>query len=193
MVESERVDATTPEAILDVFRLPYRWAAESFQTEGRTLDVGGGEDRIGHALLGADDIDTDPGLDNTFTGSVLDLPFADRSYALVLCFETIEHVAKPLQALSELLRVTGSRLIVGSVNSDGPNFVRSGQRWEPIWKGSSNAFHLSEMGQVAFAQLFSGLDVSFYSSVETMFPDGLAIVRGLERHAVANYAMVRVR
>lgn len=39
-------------------------------------------------------------------GDVEDLPFADKSFDYVFCFECIEHVANPIRALRELSRVT---------------------------------------------------------------------------------------
>ncbi|MGZ4278359.1 MAG: class I SAM-dependent methyltransferase [Solirubrobacteraceae bacterium] len=64
-------------------------------------------------------------------GDVLELPFADGEFDLVVSFETIEHVAEPERALSEFARVVGpdGLLIVSTPNAgeyleDNPFHVR---------------------------------------------------------------------
>jgi SAM-dependent methyltransferase len=51
-------------------------------------------------------------------GDLMELPFADGSFEVVVCFEAIEHVADPLAALDELRRVLvpGGVLTVSSPN-----------------------------------------------------------------------------
>lgn len=44
--------------------------------------------------------------------SVLELPFADGEFDLVLCLEVLEHMPDPDAALAELCRVAGGRLVV---------------------------------------------------------------------------------
>lgn len=39
-------------------------------------------------------------------GDILNLPFADNSFDLVLCFQVLEHLSEPGQALRELCRVS---------------------------------------------------------------------------------------
>jgi len=53
-------------------------------------------------------------------GDLRDLPFADNSFDLAVCFETIEHMQQGEQALSELRRVLrpGGRLVISSPNPD---------------------------------------------------------------------------
>jgi ubiquinone/menaquinone biosynthesis C-methylase UbiE len=48
------------------------------------------------------------------TGSVVDLPFADRSFDVVGCFEVLEHLPGdlPRRALSELARVTRQSVVL---------------------------------------------------------------------------------
>jgi SAM-dependent methyltransferase len=48
---------------------------------------------------------------------ILDLPFPDNSFDLLLCLEVLEHIPDPGPALSELARV-GSRDIIFSVPSE---------------------------------------------------------------------------
>jgi ubiquinone/menaquinone biosynthesis C-methylase UbiE len=54
-------------------------------------------------------------------GSVLALPYADRSFDLVLALEMLEHVDDPGAALAEIARVTA-----GTVLLSVP--------WEPVWR-----------------------------------------------------------
>lgn len=44
--------------------------------------------------------------------SVLDLPFADASFDLVLCLEVLEHIDKPDAALVELSRVSAEHVLI---------------------------------------------------------------------------------
>lgn len=46
------------------------------------------------------------------TGSVLELPFPEGAFDLVLCTEVLEHLERPEQALSELLRVSSDRVLI---------------------------------------------------------------------------------
>jgi ubiquinone/menaquinone biosynthesis C-methylase UbiE len=45
-------------------------------------------------------------------GSVYDLPFPDRSFDVVTCTEVLEHLTDPAGALSELVRVARSGVVV---------------------------------------------------------------------------------
>lgn len=57
-------------------------------------------------------------------GSVLDLPFNDNSFDVVLSTEVIEHTTDPLQALREIVRVArpGGRVLV----------TTPGRLWQPV-------------------------------------------------------------
>ena len=44
--------------------------------------------------------------------SVYELPFADAEFELVLCLEVLEHLGRPADAVAELARVSGERLVV---------------------------------------------------------------------------------
>lgn len=170
--------------LIDAYlQAPYRWARHVLPAP--ILEVGGGSRRLGHTLLGATDLDHDPACGNDVTGDMLALPFAEASFASVLCLETIEHCATPLLALAELLRVARHVVLVGSVNHDGPNFLGT----DALWKGSSNPYHLSEMGTRAFRRLFGGLSVAFYGSLLTVEAT-IAICPGLHAGALSHYAFV---
>jgi len=45
-------------------------------------------------------------------GNLLELPFADSSFDLVLCLEVLEHLPEPGAGLSELLRVSGRDVVI---------------------------------------------------------------------------------
>ena len=45
-------------------------------------------------------------------GSVLDMPFPDDSFDLVLCSEVLEHLDQPEKALEELLRVSSDDVLI---------------------------------------------------------------------------------
>ena len=45
-------------------------------------------------------------------GDIAKMPFASRSFDIVLCTEVLEHLADPLAALAELLRVAKGALII---------------------------------------------------------------------------------
>jgi ubiquinone/menaquinone biosynthesis C-methylase UbiE len=59
-------------------------------------------------------------------GSVYALPFASGSFDLVMCCEVLEHVERPDDALAELARVSGNRVLLSVPN-------------EPIWCMSNMA------------------------------------------------------
>ena len=76
------------------------------------------------------------------------LPFADRSFDVIVSFETIEHVKEPEALLREFTRVLkrGGVCICSSPNRDFQPY--SGQK-------EVNPFHISEMNYSEFEQLFT--------------------------------------
>ncbi|HVT75476.1 MAG TPA: class I SAM-dependent methyltransferase, partial [Acidimicrobiales bacterium] len=54
-------------------------------------------------------------------GSALALPFADRSFDLVLAIEVLEHLPDPRQALREIARVASGAVVLSVP-------------WEPVWR-----------------------------------------------------------
>jgi ubiquinone/menaquinone biosynthesis C-methylase UbiE len=111
----------------------YRFAAQ-FAAERRALDAGCGEG-YGATLLKNAGASSVVGLDvdkeavehareryglEFLKGDICALPFADSSFDLVVCFETIEHVSDGSRALAEFRRVlTGDGLlIISTPNAD---------------------------------------------------------------------------
>jgi SAM-dependent methyltransferase len=60
-------------------------------------------------------------LDRAVTLNVARLPFADRSFDVVLASEVLEHLVRPIEAIAELLRVTRKCLIMTSLEALSPS------------------------------------------------------------------------
>lgn len=183
----QRIDDGAPPVIGELFGLPYLWAAETLQ--GAVVEVGGGAQRLGKRLLEATDVDADPACGNDVTCSATALPFPDNSFDHAICFETVEHVTRPLLVVSELIRVARRSVLLGSVNSAGPTWLPGGVA---IWKGADNPHHVSEMDTAAFCGLLAGLDVDFFGSMQVEYPYGsrFAITPGAHPTALVNYARI---
>lgn len=85
------------------------------------LDVGSGRgyflnvlaDRTPYKLTGVDMSDNIPGLKaNYVQGFIEKLPFPDKSFDIVTCTHTIEHIINLKQALDELKRVARKQVII---------------------------------------------------------------------------------
>jgi SAM-dependent methyltransferase len=103
----------------------------------RILEVGCGEGRqlvaIGSRYPGADLVGLDlpdAQLEQAWRdvpaaqlvqGSALSLPFADKSFDLVMAVEVIEHLPDPEQALREIARVASDAVVISVP-------------WEPAWR-----------------------------------------------------------
>ena len=69
-----------------------------------------------------------------YRGDVLNLPFADDSFDLVICLEVLEHLEPPWRAVEELARVSSRDILVSVPNQplfSLANFLR-GKNW-PTW------------------------------------------------------------
>lgn len=82
-------------------------------------------------------------------GSVLNLPFNDESFQVVICLEVLEHLEKPEQGLRELSRVSGRFIFLSVPNEPyfqianflrGKNLSRWGDDTGHLQHWSSNGF-----------------------------------------------------
>lgn len=144
----------------------------------RVLEVGVGEahiagrvvERYGELPIAGVDL-PDPGLAAEWAASsidgsfadIVDLPFADDQFDLVLAIEVLEHVSDPTAALGEIARVANDRVVLSVPR-------------EPIWRIANLARgkyfsdlgntpgHIQHWSQKAFrrlvAQHFEVLEVS---------------------------------
>ena len=102
----------------------------------RVLEVGCGEGRqltaIGSRFPDADLIGLDlpdveleeawDGVESSMVqASALTLPFADRSFDLVMAIEVLEHLPDPAQAMREIARVASGTVVLSVP-------------WEPVWR-----------------------------------------------------------
>jgi len=85
------------------------------------LDVGSGRgyflnvlaDRTRYKLTGIDMADQIPGLKANYVKGVIEkLPFPDKSFDIVTCTHTIEHIINLKQAIDELKRVARKQVII---------------------------------------------------------------------------------
>ena len=130
MAEMERFEPTGDALLIAVEHMARYLLASRF-VEGHTvLDAACGTgygatmlQRAGAASVMAVDIEPDAAVhfDGPVTGADLALlPFADNSFDRVVCFEAIEHVAAPGDALDEFARVLapGGMLFISTPNRD---------------------------------------------------------------------------
>src|SRR6185437_741923 len=109
----------------------------------RVLDVAGGPGALAAALVervasvtvldaAAALLDHAPEGVETVVGRAEQLPFADASFDLVTCVNSLHHIARPARALDEMARVLGpgGRLVLEDMVAD-PD-PRRARRWEEI-------------------------------------------------------------
>ncbi len=103
------------------------------------LDVGGGHGQLTRPLiqngykvtvLGSSDIcklriqdSVDKGLCEFMSGNILDLPFANKTFDIVVSFRLLPHVVKWEQLIGELTRVASKAVIVDYPSSRSINYI----------------------------------------------------------------------
>ncbi len=147
----------------------------------RILDAGCGEGftlaklyelKIGKELAGIDyskiAIDTAKKLFpylNVKTGDIYKLPYKDNSFDLVICTEVLEHLEKPVEAISELKRVSSKYILFTVPNEPWWmlfNFTK--------WGRQKEIGHINHWGSSSF-QKFIGRNSMFkIVSVKHPFP-----------------------
>jgi len=81
---------------------------------------------LNHALNHPVDMALGGKVDRVVTLNLTSLPFADGAFDAVVCSEVLEHLVRPVEALSELVRVARRYLIVTSLETLAPSRF---QRW----------------------------------------------------------------
>lgn len=90
---------------------------------GSILEIGVGTGTVGMILkdlihLDYESMDIEKGLNPDHVGSVIDMPFIDKKYDVVACFQVLEHLPyeKFEKALSEMFRVAKKSVIISLPN-----------------------------------------------------------------------------
>lgn len=117
------------------------WAQEAASVgtnkDFRVLDVGAGDapyrELFSHVTYETADLGK---VEKNYTEldhvcDVTDLPMADRTYDLVFCSQTLEHVTEPIKALSEMRRVVKPG---GTVWLSAPLFYAEHERPYDYWR-----------------------------------------------------------
>ena len=65
----------------------------------------------------------------TILGDVNRLPFRNSSFDTAACYDLLEHLVDPLNAIREMIRVSSRRVVIG-----GPNYIEGKLRSEASWK-----------------------------------------------------------
>ena len=131
------------------------------RSESRVLEVGCGEGFVlgylrsrlpGYPYQGVDfdaaaltdAAQRNPGIPLS-VADITALPFADRSFRMVLCLEVLEHLADPVAGLAELGRVADGPLLVSVPNQPFfalSNFMR-GKNWGSLGDDPEHVHHWS--------------------------------------------------
>lgn len=119
----------------------------------RVLDVGAGGRRIAPGVV---TFDATPGPHVDLTGDIHALPIPDASFDCVFCTGTLEHVARPWDAVRELSRVLKPG---GMVHVDVP-FIQ-GYHPDPVdyWRFTLDGLCLLCKEQGGFQQLGAGVHI----------------------------------
>ena len=146
------------------------------------VDVGGAEGFTTHLLrklFGAKGINSDLSVEACIRGQEIfgvpgvavrarSLPFADRSFDLVLCCEVIEHLEDPVAAIRELDRIARKYLIITTDHvsvSDTERMLKLLTRDLAKVHGERSIFALEDFG------LLLGNDIKCYAQIRTSQQD----------------------
>lgn len=183
----ERLDKNAPPVIINLIKSTYYWILKK-RLRGTFLDVGCGEMNFGNELFGAVGTDIAKNLKTCYTrADATQLPFLDKSFDYIICFETIEHILEQKKVIKEFERIARKKIIIGSINKDGPEFIEEIK----IWKGKMNPFHIKELGIKDFKRLFKRFkNKKFY---RTSY-DGkkFFMMEGLTKFGYSNYVVINL-
>ncbi len=168
---------------------------------GTLLDVGGGHGQLAHPLaddgwdvtvLGSamsckhrvKDL-TDAGRAKFLMGNVIELPFADNSFDVVICFRLLTHCDRWEQLVKELCRVSKGPVIVDyptsqSINAIAPMFFAAKKKYEK----NTRTWKLFKHKEVALAFKAAGADVV---SKRKQFALPMVIHRVMKSAAVSGF------
>lgn len=195
----ERAEADTPKIIKTWLESPYKFFASMYQDHKFCLDCacGNGEQHkeIKHYIPTVFGIDKDSFSKNVSMQWDLNknLPFEDNVFDVVFSFETIEHlpVHRHVGFIEDLLRVSKSDVVLGTVSLDGPDWLGEHE----IWKREKNPHHQHEYTRDGFATLVEGIGEAhvdgWYSNLLTPDHQDVMMVEGLQFLGISNYCIMR--
>jgi ubiquinone/menaquinone biosynthesis C-methylase UbiE len=185
---------STPQVIHDLLMFPYRHFSDCYGVKtGSLLDIACGNNFQKTILKESFDnvisADIEKTSEDVVVASITDIPLGSETFDVAFSFETIEHVERTNHdlAITELLKVVkrGGRVVVGSVNADGPTHLGQVE----IWKGELNPFHISEMTSSEWGKFFKKYKAQVYQSKydgERFF-----MSKEISDSGVCNYAVIQ--
>jgi 2-polyprenyl-3-methyl-5-hydroxy-6-metoxy-1,4-benzoquinol methylase len=112
-------------------------------------------------------------------GSILDIPFKDESFPVVVCLEVLEHLENPDQGLKELLRVSGGFILLSVPNE--PYFrIANFLRGKNLSRWGNDIDHLQHWSAIGFIKF-----VNQHTKViawRTSFPWTIALCQKVMRY-----------
>ena len=195
----ERSDSDlTPKIILNLFDFPYQYFGDRLKDKNKTLiDIACGsrlhldlEQKFKKVyFIDKDNVGIE---DKIFIGDIRNLSnFKDKTTDITFSFETIEHIEEQEQAFRELIRITKKKIVIGSVNQDGLDFIDGVEIYKA--KNKKNPFHIKELGVEGFRSLIESFDYktfffhSIYKNGKFKMKADLNRISGL-----CNYALIKL-
>ena len=118
----------------------YEFVKQWLITKGKAIDVGAGDtvfiDIMKELGLDAIGLDIKPKSSKIMKGSIENLKFKDKSFDVVVCFETLEHTFNPVKAINELKRICKKQLIISVPNEPWFSLFRLGWFKGHMWARS---------------------------------------------------------